>query len=163
MINTKEKAWEARMWPSPLPLADSGHTHLWLAPAACDFHIAGTTGLWADISGKSCQVVCWGGKSKVLKQKHLALPLTTYVNVTKLLNLSELSFSSVSHAYNSEILCAFIRDVAHKAPSTGPCREQFLSNCVHGWTRGSRTEGRKEEFHASSAMSLMCRGCRGNL
>lgn len=155
-------------FPSPALILDthsSGLHQLFSCQnPACDFHIAGTTGLWAGISGKSSyQAVCWGGKSKILTRKHLALPLTSCVNVTKLLNLSEPSFSSVSHAYNSGILCGFIRDVAHRAPSTGPCREQFLSNCVHRWTRGSRTEGRKEEFHASSATSLICRGWRGNL
>lgn len=39
------------------------------------------------------------------EQKHLALPLASCVNLAKLLNLSELSFSPVSHAYNSGVLC----------------------------------------------------------
>lgn len=56
------------------------------------------------------------------------------------LNLSEFSFSSVSHAYR------FSGDVKHTASSTA------VAQCVHKRAR-EREEGGKEEFHVVSAIS----------
>lgn len=40
--------------------------------------------------------------------------------------------------------------------------ESSCSISIHKWTGGSRAEGRKEEFRASSAVSRLYRGCPGS-
>lgn len=109
----KEKAlgskWAAWVCTHPV---DAGRTHLCLLPSGltldlvCGFQTVWTTRLGAEACSSA---TCW------------------LHELATLLSISELSFSSINHAYDSGGLCGFFRDRIHIAPSIQPYRE---SNCL---------------------------------
>lgn len=120
LTHRKEKALGSRQaaWVCTHP-GYAVCTHLWLTPSSltsslvCVFQTVWTTRLGAEACSSA---TCW------------------LCELTTLLNLSELSFSSVNHTYDSVVLCGSFRDGIHIAPSTQPYkreRERAITQCVH--------------------------------
>lgn len=175
LYGTQErKPWEENRLHGRAHSGGFRHTQLWPVPAGlmsklCMWfsHCKNPWALERHLRWVSAplQAVCWGGVS--LEPKHLALPFAGCVNLTKLLNLAECSFSCVSHTYNSRVLCAFFKGIVHRfqvcnrwgemAPNAAQgLVESSCSVSVHRWASRSKARGREEEFHAWSA--TVCAG-----